>query len=452
MNKISKSLTLFLSIALIVTGTAIFPKTHAQESAIEGVPVIELDPAFAVDWIQLIYDRIYAEGHNPPLAARVYGYAGITLYESLLNGIPGNYSLAGQIVHMPDMPLPPDGTYDWLAVANHSLYRMMSELLPIKPETEAETREILTAHYEAIKAEREAESGADVVAFSIDYADMLTDSLMAWMREDGIETIRALPPYEIPDYFGEAGWVVTTEGQVPVEPYWGQMRPFRMEFSSDCRVPLNIEFSTEPDSTFYKQAQETEQIGVNLTQEQIDTAYFWVDTPRISGTPAGHWMLIAGLMVEQLDMPLDYTAEMYAIVGMAVSDAFISTWESKYSYMLLRPVTYIQRYIRRSWGPLIETPGFPEYPSGHSVVSGAAATVLTDLFGQVAFTDTTGLSRDLQPRSFTSFEAAASEAGISRIYGGIHYRVAIENGLAQGRCVGGKVYDTIRLHPFRQGE
>ena len=129
-------------------------------------------------------------------------------------------------------------------------------------------------------------------------------------------------------------------------------------------------------------------------------------------------------------------AGMYALVGIAVGDAFISGWEAKYRYNLLRPVTYIQRYIRKRWNPLVQTPPFPEYPSGHSVVSGAAATVLTNLFGQVSFVDNTGLSRDLPPRGFTSFNAAATEAAISRMYGGIHYRFDVEAGNQKGKEVG----------------
>jgi hypothetical protein len=276
--------------------------------------------------------------------------------------------------------------------------------------------------------------------------------LLDWIAEDGVANIRAQEqeqPYEIPD-FGEAGWVITTEGQRPMEPLWGQFRPLIMENASECAVPLDIEFSTEPDSTFYLQAQEVLDTGVDLTQEQADIAFFWVDAPVLSGTPAGHWILIAGLMVDRLDLTLSEAAGMYAMVGIAVSDAFLSSFEAKYRYMLIRPVTYINRHIRRSWGPLIQTPPFPEYPSGHSVVSSAAATVLTAFFGQVAYTDDTGLSRDLQPRSFTSFEAAATEAAISRLYGGIHFRIGIENGLAQGRCVGRAANDRIRLFPFRQ--
>jgi membrane-associated phospholipid phosphatase len=173
----------------------------------------------------------------------------------------------------------------------------------------------------------------------------------------------------------------------------------------------------------------------------------------MTGTPAGHWVTITTQMADRLNLTLDRLAEAYAMVGVAVGDSFISAWWLKYQVNLIRPVTYIRANIRRSWAPYIETPPFPEYPSGHSVVSGAASEVLTGLFGTVAFTDETHFMFDHEPlrRSFLSFEHAASEAAISRLYGGIHYRAAIENGLRQGRCIGEVANSAIRLNPIRQG-
>jgi hypothetical protein len=138
---------------------------------------------------------------------------------------------------------------------------------------------------------------------------------------------------------------------------------------------------------------------------------------------------------------LDVAAEAYARVGMAVADAFVSCWNTKYRYNLLRPVTYIRHLIDPSWSSLLVTPRFPEYTSGHSVQSGAAAQVLTDLFGTVAFMDHTHDDRGLTPRSFGSFFEAAEEAALSRLCGGIHFRTAIVLGLEQGRCVGQHVSD-----------
>ena len=115
---------------------------------------------------------------------------------------------------------------------------------------------------------------------------------------------------------------------------------------------------------------------------------------------------------------------------------FIACWQAKFAYNLLRPVTYIRQHIDPKWEPLLITPPFPEYPSGHSTQSGAAAGVLTAIFGEgFAFEDATHEDDGLAPRAFASFHDAAKEAAISRLYGGIHYRAAIDRGLEQGACV-----------------
>jgi membrane-associated phospholipid phosphatase len=148
-------------------------------------------------------------------------------------------------------------------------------------------------------------------------------------------------------------------------------------------------------------------------------------------------MFIALDLLEQEKASLDRTAEVLMRLGVAMADAFIGCWHAKFEYDLLRPVTYIRRVIDPKWEPLLITPPFPEYPSGHSTQSGAAAAVLTSIFGKdFSFTDRTHERDGLAPRSFPSFDAAAEEAGISRLYGGIHFRAAIDHGINQGRCIG----------------
>jgi membrane-associated phospholipid phosphatase len=157
----------------------------------------------------------------------------------------------------------------------------------------------------------------------------------------------------------------------------------------------------------------------------------------LSPTPPGHWISIAGQILDAEDAPLDRRAEVLALLGIAMSDSFVACWNTKFRYDLLRPVTYIRRHIDPAWQPLLITPPFPEYPSGHSTQSGAAATVMTALFGEgFAFEDATHVDDGLAARAFPDFWAAAEEAAMSRLYGGIHFRAAIERGLEQGRCVG----------------
>jgi hypothetical protein len=127
-----------------------------------------------------------------------------------------------------------------------------------------------------------------------------------------------------------------------------------------------------------------------------------------------------------------------------MADAFIGTWDEKYRSNVARPETMINAYLDERWEPVLQTPPFPEYPSGHSVVSTAAAAVLTQLYGSsAAFVDSSEVEFGLPARTFASFEAAASEAAISRLYAGIHFRPAIEEGAVLGRKVGALVVDRV---------
>jgi hypothetical protein len=363
--------------------------------------------------------------------------------------MPNNYSISGQVADLPELPLPEEGEiYDWPSVANAALSDVLEGLFP---EASDESLQMISDLRKKWMEARVAEVGNEVVERSGDYGDTLAEQLLEWIVADGYADSRGMT-YELPT--GDpAYYVLTTEGSRPNEPFWGTLRPFGLFYADYCNVSLNMPYSEDPDSVFYAQADEVKEVGENLTPEQRDIARFWVDTPGQTGAPSGHWVSIENQVVEQLDLNLGRASEMYALVGMALGDAFISAWSLKYQVMLLRPETYIREYIRRSWQPYIQTPPFPEYPSGHSVVSGAAAEVLTTMFGMVAFTDRTHIIYQHEPlqRSFTSFEAAASEAAISRLYGGIHYRAAIENGLRQGRCVGQQMLTNIQLRPIPQG-
>jgi membrane-associated phospholipid phosphatase len=204
-----------------------------------------------------------------------------------------------------------------------------------------------------------------------------------------------------------------------------------------CPLPPPPAYSEDKESAFYKEALEVFDTRNTLTPEQRAIARFWSDDPMLSPTPPGHWVWIALGLFERHKIELAMQVDTLARLGIAIADGFIGCWDAKYQYDLLRPVTYIKKHIDPKWEPLLITPPFPEYPSGHSTQSGAAATVLAQAFGEnFAFADATHERDGLKTRSFPSFWAAAEEAAISRLYGGIHFRAAIERGLEQGRCIG----------------
>jgi hypothetical protein len=274
---------------------------------------------------------------------------------------------------------------------------------------------------------------------------MVAEAVYAWSLTDGgHEGYRRnfQLDYEYPS--GTGLWVPTTRAkgnpQVPMQPRWGENRPFILTSGAECAPPSPPEYSEETDSAFYTEAFEVYTIANQLSAEQREIARFWADDPFRTATPAGHSISILTQVLEYEEASLQVAAEAYARMGIGLADAFISCWNAKFQHNLLRPVTYIQRVIDSDWHPLLTTPPFPEYPSGHSVESSAAAAILFGMFGSdYQFTDMTHEAWGLPSRSFASFAVFAREAAESRIYGGIHFRSAIENGLEQGDCIASRV-------------
>ena len=170
-------------------------------------------------------------------------------------------------------------------------------------------------------------------------------------------------------------------------------------------------------------------------------------------SPGGHWMDIAGTAAGVAGLDFDQTVETQTLVAVTLMDAFIACWDAKYRTNRLRPETYINRYIDARWQPYLQTPPFPEYTSGHSVVSTASAEVLTYLLGErFDYTDNTEELWEIRPRSFHSFREAAAEAAISRLYGGIHYRDGVTSGQVQGKAIGTFIVGQFRkagIRPLR---
>ena len=198
-------------------------------------------------------------------------------------------------------------------------------------------------------------------------------------------------------------------------------------------------------------------VGKNLTEEQIQIARFWDDNPLVmehSGhltvgkkkiTPGGHWMGIAAIAAKQTNAGPVKVAQGYALTAVALYDAFIACWDEKYRSSVVRPVTVINEMIGQDFVPFLQTPPFPEYPSGHSSITASASTVLADLYGEsFAFQDTSDLRYIGMQRHFRSFQEAAAEASISRLYGGIHYRKSVDEGARQGKKVGQRIIDRLK--------
>jgi hypothetical protein len=223
------------------------------------------------------------------------------------------------------------------------------------------------------------------------------------------------------------------------EPYWGYNRPFALKSWDECPAPPPPAYSPTPGTPLYEEAKHVYEVNKALTPEQKTIALYWADNGGESGTPAGHWLSIAGQMVSEQHLRADQAAWMMAVTGVSLADAFISAWGYKFKLNVVRPRTFIRATMDSTWEPFIPTPPFPEYLSGHSTVSAAAAGALTGILGSVSFEDSTSVQVGQKIRKYPSFRAAADEAGMSRIYGGIHYPSANVEGGNLGRCIASKV-------------
>ncbi len=449
---IKQSLKIFalLTFALYLSANAQV-QTVPSQSSISDVTV-------ASEWIKLLYNRIDGEGFYPPTAARIYAYAGITLYEAIVPGMTGKASLSSQLTDMPTMPQGEAGmNYDWPSVANAAVSKVINELMAASSDTALKftasrrgtSKKVATLRQEFIESRTEV-VGAEVVTNSLIYGEKIAEAILSWAADDNYDEIRDM------NYTAPTGspslWVPRAAGRDPIDPYWGNLRPFTLGAASDCKVMLELEFSTDPDSAFYQAALEVYNQSFDLSEDQRSLAMFWDDMPSDTGTHAGHWLMIATSMTDKLDLELNKAAELYAILSITLGDAFISAWSTKYEDLLIRPNTYINRYIDPDWQPVLDTPNFPDYPSGHSVAGGAAAEVLTVFLGELTFDDQYGWVDDMwSSRTFDSFKEAAAANAMSRFYGGVHYKVSVLNGVKQGECVGKHVLKSLKNNISHNG-
>ncbi|HXH18943.1 MAG TPA: vanadium-dependent haloperoxidase, partial [Chitinophagales bacterium] len=277
-----------------------------------------------------------------------------------------------------------------------------------------------------------------------------------WANSDNYIQTRNMPRFTVVDTPGS--WLPTPPKYLEaLEPHWFKVRPFVLDSTSQFRKPLWYKFSTDSTSDFYKRVKEVYALVKNLSDEQVQIARFWDDNPsplNVQGhvvttnrqnTPGGHWLGIARIAARKKNLSLAETCEALSMTAIAIADAFKVIWDTKYVCNNIRPVTYIGKYIDASWSPVLETPNFPEFSSGHSGISAAAAYVLTQRFGEnFSFTDSTNVPFGYPARKFSSFNEAAKEAAMSRVYGGIHYIPSCEIGAEQGRMVGELVEMKIR--------
>jgi hypothetical protein len=403
--------------------------------------------------VKKLNDIVLENNFPPVIASRNYAYANIAAYEVIAAGDPKHYrSLAGQIKHLPAAPKPAKDKEIDFQFASLLSFCFVGNAVTF-PEGS------MALYVDELKQKaKDAGMPSDVFENSVAYSDIVAKHIMKWSKGDHYAQTRSASKFTVTRKEGR--WIPTPPMYAQaLEPHWGEIRPMVLDSASQIPAPEPPPYNmTDKNSVFYKSVMEVKQMVDSLNKEQTHMANFWDDNAfklNVIGHasfatkkfgPAGHWMNIAGIGAQKKNSDFNTTVAAYTKASIALFDAFINCWYVKYKSNSVRPETVITKLIDADWRPHIQTPPFPEYMSGHAVISAAAAESLTYDFGDnLAYTDASEEEFGIGARSFTSFRAAAQEAALSRVYGGIHYRNACIAGNMSGRKIGQLVNERLHL-------
>lgn len=387
----------------------------------------------------LLVNTVMEDLFTPPVASRIYVYPHIAFYECIKNADAALPTLAGKLNGLKNVPAVVNGTDHFIAACLSFSY-----VAQVMVGSEYKFENWRNSFTDSLKNTKDS----IFLKQSTAYGKTVADTIIAWSKRDNYLKSRSLMRNVIGKKQGD--WQPTPLDYAQgLEPNWNTIRPLTLPKASALSPKEKLIFNMAKTSVFYKTMMETYRIGKNLDSAQKATALYWDDNPNVSKlsghlnyfihkiSPGGHWMMIAQQACEKQNVAVTKAAQIYALTGTAVFDAFISCWDEKYRTNLIRPITIINRVVDAKWEPYIQTPPFPEFTSGHAVTSHAAATILTAFLGErFEFTDSIEIPFGNTARTFKSFYEASAESSMSRVYGGIHYPVTAIISAQQGIAVG----------------
>ena len=391
----------------------------------------------------IIYDIF-----TPPVASRVFAYSNLAAYEVLANEGKHFASLEGKVTRLNNIPHPAaNATIDYPFASLIALIKVGNQLT-----FSSDTMKILADSVKLLA--KNSGMPDDMFTNSVQYGNQVADSVISWSKSDNYLQTRGA-------HFSVTGleghWSPTPPGYFEaVEPLWPTMRCMVMDSANMFPPPPSPTFSKDTASQFYKMAVDVMVTGNTLDSTKKWIANFWDCNSfklHVEGhamfatkamTPPGHWMEIVGTISKNNNADFYKTVSAYTGAAIGMYDAFICCWYTKYKYDVIRPETYINKYINQDWMPYLQTPPFPEYNSAHSTISAAAATVLAGIYkDNTAFRDSSEREWGWPDRSFKNADEAAIEVSYSRFYGGIHYKNSVLTAYDQGKKIGNLVMSKL---------
>jgi hypothetical protein len=396
----------------------------------------------------LLINTVMEDLFTPPIASRIYVYPNIAFYECIRHDDPSLPPLTGKLNGLKELPALPAGKkIDNFIAACASFSYVAQSLVG----TEYKIENWRTAFTDSLLQTGDAA----LINNSIQYGHLVADSLIAWTKGDNYLKSRAMVRNIITYKPGD--WQPTPLDYAQgLEPHWNTIRPLTLTSCSQFSPKEKLVFNMQKNAMFYKTMMASYNIVKNLDTIQKATALYWDDNPNVSVnighlnyfihkiSPAGHWMMIVKQACEQKNIAVTKSSQAYTLTAIGMFDAFIACWDEKYKTNLIRPITIINRNIDRNWVPYIQTPPFPEFTSGHAVVSNSASQILTLVLGDnMVFTDRTEIPFGQGTRTFNSFFEASVQSSTSRVYGGIHYPETARISIGQGRAIGNYVVQLL---------
>lgn len=427
-----------------------------KEEDQKNYQVADYDSEVALKWNQMFLDvERYMAGYRPGPAPRALAYMGLAAYEACVSGMPDYNSMRSLYPGLSIPEADKNAEYHWPTVV-HYVYATLMHKFFVNPPDDMYTR---MADLESnLQAKFEAETSERVYTRSKEYGTLVAEAVWEWSKTDAVGHDAYLDPFGTYDwqlnYDSPGDWVTNGPGPgKPMFPFWGNARTFAILPSDKlCKAPLV--YSESPQSALYAQALEVFNATSDDNWEDGNwIGIFWSDDlVNLTFSPGPRWTAIANQVIGKEGVSLETALFCYAKLGLALNDAAVACWHSKYVYNYERPVSYIQRLIDPNWKTKLDnpltgetgiTPSFPAYPSGHSTMGGAGAEVLTDVFGNhYGMTDRSHEGRtefNGTPRFFNNFYEMAEENAISRVPLGVHWRMDCEVGVDLGYLVGRRV-------------